>query len=212
MVIAGKRKPIVPAKNIVHLNRWVPDSELHHLIKNCRCVVLPYLVSSQFSGCLALAFHFKKPVLAPFSPAFEKWIEEGKTGWLFSQGDWRDLAEKMRKIDSGELSFSPAAIEKKEKEMEGSPRRGLGKFEGIGKTTLGIEASHLRIPSGWNRPVRVRPLEPGGIEGPDRIKRKPDYCHGFPGAVFRSIGSRKLCPVLEQLNPAVLVFPDFGAA
>ncbi len=117
VVLAGSKKGVKTGRNVVHLDRWVDAGELHWLIKNCRAVVLPYLVSSQFSGCLALAFHFKKPVISPFSASSEGWVEEGKTGWLFSQGDWHSLREKMQKVSSGKLSCSSAAIAKKEEEM-----------------------------------------------------------------------------------------------
>ena len=68
--MAGKSNKDYNSDNIVHINRWVTDGELNHLIKNCEAVVLPYLVPSQFSGCLALAYHFGKPVIAPDSSAF----------------------------------------------------------------------------------------------------------------------------------------------
>jgi len=74
------------ANNIVHINHWVSDGELHHLIKNCEAVVLPYLVPSQFSGCLALAYHFGIPVVAPSSSAFNGIVTEG-CGWKFPCGD-----------------------------------------------------------------------------------------------------------------------------
>ena len=117
IVLAGRRKGVKPASNVFHLDRWVNDGELHYLVKNCKCVVLPYLLRSQFSGCLALAFHFGKPVLAPNTEAFEGWVEEGKTGWLFEHGDAADLREKMRQVAAGKLKFGKSAIEKKEKEM-----------------------------------------------------------------------------------------------
>lgn len=116
LVLAGKRETVRAGSNVVHINRWVSDGELCFLVKNCKAVVLPYLVPSQFSGCLALAFRFKKPVVAPFSPAFEGLVEEGETGWLFSQGDAQSLREKMKQVWK-KGAFSRKAIEKKEKEM-----------------------------------------------------------------------------------------------
>jgi len=125
VVLAGKRKGIAQREGLMHIDRWTSDEELNWLVKNAKCVVLPYLVSSQFSGCLALAYHFKKPVLAPFSPAFEHLIDEGRTGWFFSQGDWEDLGEKMRKISEGRLTWSADAIAQKEAQMEALTKKGL---------------------------------------------------------------------------------------
>lgn len=118
MVLAGRRKGVPKAENIFHIDRWADDAELYYLVKNCRAVVLPYLLRSQFSGCLALAFHFRKPVLAPGTEAFSDWVEEGKTGWLFSHADARSLRLKMQQIASGKLKFSSSAIAAKEKERE----------------------------------------------------------------------------------------------
>ncbi|MCX8179736.1 MAG: hypothetical protein N3E38_03340, partial [Candidatus Aenigmarchaeota archaeon] len=86
---------VYSSRNILHINKWVEDSLLHTLIKNCKAVILPYLITSQFSGCAALAFHFRKPILASRIPAFEEWVDEGKTGWFFSVGGYNDLSEKM---------------------------------------------------------------------------------------------------------------------
>ena len=118
-IFAGKASRELEGKNIAHIDRWLSDGEMHCLVKNAKCVVAPYLASSQFSGCMALAFRFGVPVLAPFCPAFEGWIEENRTGWFFSQGDWNSLREQMQGISSGRLKYSKAAIAQKEKEMEG---------------------------------------------------------------------------------------------
>jgi glycosyltransferase involved in cell wall biosynthesis len=118
LVLAGKLDGVPRAGSIFHLNRWVDDAELHWLVKNCRAVVLPYLLRSQFSGCLALAFHFKKPVLAPSTEAFAGWVEDGKTGWLFRHGDAKSLREKMQWIMREKPRISRSMIAAKEKERE----------------------------------------------------------------------------------------------
>lgn len=116
-VFAGKYPHPIAGKNIVHLNRWLGDPQMHYLVKNAKCIVAPYLVSSQFSGCLALAYYFNRPVLAPRCQIFEDWVDEGKTGWLFSQGNWLDLREKMESIASGKASWDKKSIALKQAEM-----------------------------------------------------------------------------------------------
>lgn len=128
IVLAGKHAGVEAGENVFHLNRWVSDGELYYLVKNCRAVVLPYLLSSQFSGCLALAYHFKKPVVAPFSAAFEKDVEDRKSGLFFSQGDWKDLEAKMLFIQRGKIKFSAGGIGRKEKEMEMRTRKELAQL------------------------------------------------------------------------------------
>ncbi len=96
LVLAGRGKADYSnSKNQVHLNRWVSDEELFWLVKNSKAVVLPYLTSSQFSGCLALAYRFGKPVIAPFSNSFQNYILDGKTGMFFEQGNPEDLRAKL---------------------------------------------------------------------------------------------------------------------
>jgi glycosyltransferase involved in cell wall biosynthesis len=125
VVLAGERKGVPKAKNIFHLNRWLEDSELYWLVKNCRAVVLPYLLKSQFSGCLALAFHFRKPVLAPATEAFEGWVEEGETGWLFEHGSAQALRGKMQWISDAKPRIAAAAMAAKEKEREKETSKAL---------------------------------------------------------------------------------------
>ncbi len=125
VVLAGRLEGVINSKNTFHLNRWVSDGELHHLIKNCRAVALPYILKSQFSGCLALSFHFRKSVLAPDSQAFAGLVEEGKTGWLFKRADAGSLKEKMKSIAAGRKTDFSAAIAQKEKEMEAATARRL---------------------------------------------------------------------------------------
>jgi glycosyltransferase involved in cell wall biosynthesis len=118
VVLAGKKASVGRLPNVFHLDRWVSDGQLRFLVKNCRCVALPYLLRSQFSGCLALAYHYKKPVLAPNSEAFAGLVDEGKTGWLFKHGDEGDLRARMLEIASGKAKFSARAIDEKERRME----------------------------------------------------------------------------------------------
>lgn len=120
IVLAGKANADHSgSKNIAHLNRWVSDAELFWLVENSRAVVLPYLTSSQFSGCLALAYRFGKPVVAPFCNSFQKYVEDGKTGVLFEQGNHHDLREKLREFDSW-IHCSESSLVKLEKRMDAS--------------------------------------------------------------------------------------------
>jgi hypothetical protein len=67
---------------------------------------------------MALAFHFRVPVVAPFAPTFQSWIDENKTGWFFSSGDSKDLRNVLEDVWSGKLKYNKEAIVRKEKEME----------------------------------------------------------------------------------------------
>lgn len=117
-VVVGRGEKLPHLPNLHSINKWIVEGELHYLIRKARYIVLPYLMPSLFSGSTALAFHFRKPVLAPFSPAFERLIEPGKTGMFFSAGDADDLRKKMQQIAKGGGKYSTNAIAAKEKEMD----------------------------------------------------------------------------------------------
>lgn len=125
LVLAGRMGRDFGGANVCHLNRWVDDAELYWLIKNCRAVVLPYLVPSQFSACLSLAYVFGKPAIAPFCPAFEGWITEGKTGLFFSQGDAADLRAKLRQAQRDGISAEKKWIDTINRGREGACVRSL---------------------------------------------------------------------------------------
>lgn len=124
-VIAGKGGKFPKLPNLHYLDGWIGDGVMHYLVKKSSCVALPYLVTSQFSGCLALSFHFRTPVLGSNLPTFQDWIEEDKTGWFCPSGDYRALADKMLEISEGKRKFSRDAIAKKELEMKGKSKTRL---------------------------------------------------------------------------------------
>jgi glycosyltransferase involved in cell wall biosynthesis len=64
LVIAGKayRSYQSNHSNIVHLNRWLRDEEIHALISGATFVVLPYIEASQ-SGIIPIAEYFQTPVI-----------------------------------------------------------------------------------------------------------------------------------------------------
>lgn len=124
-IIAGKGGSIPKRENISHMDGWIDDGAMHYLVKKSQCVVLPYLVSSQFSGCLALSFHFGTPVIGSRVPTFEDWIDEDRTGWFFPSGDHEALAEKMLEVVEGKRKFSREAIAEKELEMKEKSKKRL---------------------------------------------------------------------------------------
>lgn len=117
-VIAGRGKlKIKESKNIVRLERWISDEELYYLVKNAECTVTPYL-GPAFSAVMTLSFVFGKPVIAPMLSGFDDWIVDGQNGWFFPSGDYNALREIMEKVDSGELKYSPKAVEKRQAEIK----------------------------------------------------------------------------------------------
>ncbi len=117
-IIAGRGGKIPKKDNIAHLEGWIEDGAMHHMIKKAEAVTLPYLEPAQFSGCLALSFHFRTPVIGSNLPTFHDWIDEDRTGWLFRAGDADALGERMLEVWQGKRKYSKDAIAKKELEMK----------------------------------------------------------------------------------------------
>ncbi len=117
-VIAGRGANFGKLPNLTTYNGWIDDGSLHYLIKNSHAVTLPYLVPAQFSGCLALSYHFRSPVICSRLPVFDEWVDEGKTGWFFNAGDYESLGQTMLNVWNKKGKFNPDAIVKKELEME----------------------------------------------------------------------------------------------
>jgi glycosyltransferase involved in cell wall biosynthesis len=61
-------------------------------------VVLPYLTATG-SGVVALAYHYRKPVLASKVGGLEDVVAQGETGWLVAPGSARALADALAAID-----------------------------------------------------------------------------------------------------------------
>ena len=77
------------------IDRYVSDAEAAELFDRCDAVLAPYR-SVTGSGVLAMAQHYKRPVIASDLPGFCQKIEPGRTGWLFPSGSVSALARLLR--------------------------------------------------------------------------------------------------------------------
>lgn len=130
LIVAGKGTlndiPEILPDNVKIINRYIPNNELAHLIRNCKFVVLPYRTATQ-SGCVMSAFAFNKPILATRVGDLPNEVIEGETGALcepnsieslsesidkFCGEDLIILEEKIKRRFSSESEYSWAAIAK----------------------------------------------------------------------------------------------------
>lgn len=81
--------------NVVLINRYIADGEMNWLFSNCSAVVLPYVEASQ-SGVLTMAYHFGKPVVVSDLPGLTEFVEEGVTGFTFSNDD--ELSRSLLRV------------------------------------------------------------------------------------------------------------------
>lgn len=70
-------------KSILLVKRYISDGEMIWLFKNASCTVLPYIEASQ-SGVLSMSLYFGKPVIVSNVEGLTEFVEEGKTGVIFS--------------------------------------------------------------------------------------------------------------------------------
>lgn len=101
-VIAGKGYDscftnIKNDNSFVLINRFLTNSEVVNLIKNCRFLVCPYISISQ-SGIPQTAFVFRKPLIASNIGTFSQMILSGKSGLLVPPKDVDSLANAIEKL------------------------------------------------------------------------------------------------------------------
>lgn len=80
---------------LVWINRYVPNEDVGRYFCAADAVVIPYHQTSQ-SGPLQIAFAFDLPVIASDIPTFREIVVNGVSGYLFRQGDPKDLAEVLK--------------------------------------------------------------------------------------------------------------------
>lgn len=107
LVVAGEGKMSLTEKklyskseNIILINRYIEDEEMHYLFLNSRVVVLPYLEASQ-SGVLSIAYYFGKPVIVSNLPGLIEYVEENKTGLVFKNEE--ELKNSLLKINDDDF-------------------------------------------------------------------------------------------------------------
>jgi glycosyltransferase involved in cell wall biosynthesis len=91
----AKYSALIEDKDLFDLNiRWISNDEIPLFFANADFLVLPYKDITQ-SGPLLISYNYNVPVIASKLPGFEEYIIHGKTGFLFTPLDSKDLAEKL---------------------------------------------------------------------------------------------------------------------
>jgi len=72
----------------------IPNNEVPKLFNTSHYFVLPYQDIAQ-SGALTVALNYNLPIIASRLPAFEEFIEDGKTGFLIKPASIEELSEKI---------------------------------------------------------------------------------------------------------------------
>lgn len=90
LIIAGEgtltrkeKKYIKNSNDVVLINRFIENEEMHYLFSNSRAIILPYLEATQ-SGILPISYFFRKPVIVSNVPGLNEFVVNYKTGIIFS--------------------------------------------------------------------------------------------------------------------------------
>ena len=82
------------AKDVVLVNRFIANEEVHKYFQISDAVVLFYEYATP-SGIESLSYNFKKPLLATKVGHFEETIEDGFNGYLAEAGDIQSMSQQM---------------------------------------------------------------------------------------------------------------------
>lgn len=98
----------------------VENEDIPDLFNECDYFVAPYQDIAQ-SGSSIVAVNYNKPIIASKLPAFEEYIEDGKTGYLMKPANVESLTDIMIKVllnyDSEYLTMVNNVREVKEKQF-----------------------------------------------------------------------------------------------
>lgn len=117
LVIAGRgelRECENVRGDILHLNRYIKNSEIAALFKNSKCVIYPYM-SATMSGVLSLAFYFNKQVILSDIPFFNQYSCDLTV--FFQNKNVTELQEKMETLPSLDLKSEAYNLFYSEKQM-----------------------------------------------------------------------------------------------
>lgn len=85
-------------RKYIHIrNEFIPNSEIPHIFRKAKFVVLPYTTASQ-SAVAPLAYTFSKPVIVSNVGSLAEFVEDGGTGFIFEPGNIDQLADYMVKL------------------------------------------------------------------------------------------------------------------
>ena len=68
-------------KNIISIEKFIPDSEVRHYFNACHLVVQPYKSATQ-SGVTQIAYHFNKPMVVTNVGGLQEMCPDGKVGYV----------------------------------------------------------------------------------------------------------------------------------
>lgn len=84
-------------QNVLHINKYVPDSELAQYIQRSRLIVMPYRDATG-TQVIQTVFYYNKPIVATNVGCFPEYIKNGIDGFVVEKENPLQLAEKIRQL------------------------------------------------------------------------------------------------------------------
>lgn len=104
-------KKLEQLENVDLKNRFIDDAELEGLFSGAKLVLLPYKSISQ-SAVQILSYSYATPVVCYDVGNLKEFIEDGKTGYLVSEGNYEGMKNIVENFDDQELPvLSSNAVE-----------------------------------------------------------------------------------------------------
>jgi len=92
-------------KDVILINRFIDDSELHDLFSRAAVIVYPYTSATQ-SGVISIASYFGKPIVVSDLPFFEQTCRGSEGVTFFKHGDIPSLASAINRSLNSTASTS----------------------------------------------------------------------------------------------------------
>ncbi|MBR5726990.1 MAG: glycosyltransferase family 4 protein [Muribaculaceae bacterium] len=119
LVIAGKGDFYfdgeTDGRDVIHINRFIDDSELRDLFSRAAVVVYPYTSATQ-SGVTSIAAYFGRPMVLSDLPFFTETCEGNEGVFFFPNGDVDALAAAI--VEALESSASTTALYERNYSLE----------------------------------------------------------------------------------------------
>lgn len=92
--VLGTSIPKQLSDKIIHINRFIPDSQIAQLFAQAAVIVYPYIAATQ-SGVLSIASYFGRPIVASDIPFFREMCHSQKGCTLIDTSDTAAAAEAI---------------------------------------------------------------------------------------------------------------------
>jgi glycosyltransferase involved in cell wall biosynthesis len=95
--VRDEETEIIKNLNVNFIDEWINNEEIVNYMKEIDLIILPYLKATQ-SGVISFCLGTNMPFIVSDAGGLKEFVENGKTGFIFKNGDYADLAEKIKII------------------------------------------------------------------------------------------------------------------